>query len=481
MSCRSRYCLMCFCSDSSSPRVDEVSNVWQSVLAMSIFSKAHLLPLTWQNKKNPPAAVIGSLSGREIDGAEHDITPKSIISHRVKFVNIWCEKILEVCIMKLCPNCKCENQDNGKFCRECGTPFPVEELKSVDTSSNLQPSVQSVISTHAHTIMPVPLLKEPPVILGKIKAWLKDPISIISASVNGVLLVLTIVLLMMVCTSAPSTHEGITNYAQTNNYVLAEFDKYNSPASENGLENTKVYFSGKIKELTNVESFKVALIEDSKGNGNIWCVVFFDNYIYSKLKEKMNITVFGYYSGYSNVVNAPTVYYSNGYFNGEWNEYEDVLGVFKTLDNESTKTDTDTAIVDYDDTSSEEESAVNTNEGKLGDYYVEIVSARVGKDYKKRNCLIVEYKFTNNSSEATHFSIAMSYTAFQDGIELDKAYSFDKKYDNDSDTRDIKPGKTLTVYTAYLLNDKKNSVEVEVSEAWSFNDSKVTKTFELSE
>ena len=135
---------------------------------------------------------------------------------------------------------------------------------------------------------------------------------------------------------------------------------------------------------------------------------------------------------------------------------------------------------DEDDTSSEEESAINTNEGKLGDYYVEIVSARVGKDYKKRNCLIVEYKFTNNSSKAAHFSLAMSYTAFQDGVELDKVYSSDKKYDDNSDSRDIKPGKTLTVYTAYLLNDKKNSVEVEVSEAWSLNDSKVVKTFELS-
>lgn len=383
--------------------------------------------------------------------------------------------------MKLCPNCKCKNQDNGKFCRECGTPFPVEEMKSVDTSSNLQPSVQPDISTSTQTSMSVSLVKDPPVILKKIKAWINDPISIISASVNGVLLVLTIVLLIAVCTSKPSAQDEISNYAQSNSYVLAEFDKYNSPASENGLGNTKVYFSGKIKDLTNVESYKIALIEDSNDNENIWCVVFFDNYIYSKLKEKMNITVFGYYSGYSNVVNAPTVYYSNGYFNGEWNKYEDVLGVFKNLDNESTKTGTDTTIVDYDETSSDEGSAINTNEGNLGDYHVEIVSARVGKDYKKRNCLIVEYKFTNNSSEATHFSIAMSYSAFQDGVELDKAYSFDKKYDNDSDTRDIKPGKTLTVYTAYLLNDKKNSVEVEVSEAWSFSDSKVVKTFELGE
>lgn len=245
--------------------------------------------------------------------------------------------------MKLCPNCRTENQDDVKFCKNCGASLSMEETKSNEASLVVHSAAEPV-PIQAAPVQPVysvstPMnaAKKPPVILEKIKAWIKDPISIISASLNGFLLVLTIVLLIALCTSGPSVQEEITSYAQANGYVLAEFDRYNSNASENGLGNTKVYFSGKVKELTTVDNYKIAMVEDSNSSGNTWCVMFFDNYIYSKLKDNMKMTVFGYYIGYSSVKNAPTVYYSNGYFNGEWNEYEDTLGILAALETQKNK------------------------------------------------------------------------------------------------------------------------------------------------
>ncbi len=245
--------------------------------------------------------------------------------------------------MKLCPNCRTENQDDVKFCKNCGASLSMEETKSNEASLVVHSAAEPV-PIQAAPVQPVysvstPMnaAKKPPVILENIKAWIKDPISIISASLNGFLLVLAIILLIVVASSGSSAQEEIANYAQTNSYVLAEFDKYNSPASENGLGNTKVYFSGKVKELTTVDSYKIAMIEDSNSTGNTWCVMFLDNYIYSKLKENMKITVFGYYIGYSSVKNAPTVYYANGYFNGEWNEYEDSIGILASLENKESQ------------------------------------------------------------------------------------------------------------------------------------------------
>lgn len=371
-------------------------------------------------------------------------------------------------------------------CNDCGAKMTIEKNdneKPVLEEKESMTELKVVAPPKAKTVSPVnQMVKKMQPVLNDVKVWIKNPVSIVSVVINGVLLMLSVVLLVLCCNTGTSAKDEIRDYAVANGYQQADFDKYNSPAEENGLGNSKVYFSGKVKELTKVENYKIALIQDETNTKGVWGVLAFDNNIYSRLKENTKVTVFGYYSGFSNAINAPVVYYANGYINGNWYEYDDILGLFNSLDNTSSKEDSDSVIVDYDDVSSEEESKINDNEGKLGDYYVQIVSARIGKDYKKRNCLIVEYKFTNNSEKTTHFSSVMSYTAFQDGVELDKAYSFDKKYDDNSSTRDIKPGKTLTVYTAYLLNDKKNSVEVEVTESWSFDDDeKVVKTFELSE
>lgn len=314
-------------------------------------------------------------------------------------------------------------------------------------------------------------------ILQKSKVWIKNPISMVSTGLNIGLVILCFMLLLLFNDATPSVDDEIKNYATINGYELADFDKFNSPAKENGLENTKVYFSGKIKEQTKVDSLNVTFVADSNNSNNTWGIIFLDNYIYSQFEKGNKATVFGYYMGYSETYKTPFVYYANGYMNSNWYEYDDSLGILKSLVTDSSTSDSN-AI----DNPSEISTAIedNKNRGNLGDYTVEIVSAHISTDYKKRQCIIIEYKFTNNSDEATNFSSEMTYKAFQDGIELDNTYGYDNSYDNDAYQRDIKPGKTLTVYTAFLLNDKTNSVEIEVKEFLSRSGEKVAKTFELT-
>ncbi len=133
------------------------------------------------------------------------------------------------------------------------------------------------------------------------------------------------------------------------------------------------------------------------------------------------------------------------------------------------------------DTSEMESSKNNLeNKGILGDYEVEILSAKIAKDYEGNSAIVINYQFTNNSDDAANFMFALSDKAFQNGIELESAIIMDSKtYDSDEKMKDIKPGKTIKVQSAFVLNDKKNTVEIEVSELISFSDKKVVKTFEL--
>lgn len=122
----------------------------------------------------------------------------------------------------------------------------------------------------------------------------------------------------------------------------------------------------------------------------------------------------------------------------------------------------------------------SSSKGDLGNYYVEIGSARMGKDYDGNAVIFVTYQFTNNSSEAASFMLYIYDKAYQDGIQLESAFIWgDDQYDSSADSLDIKPGASITVEKAYVLRNETSPVEVEVSETFSFSDAKLEKTFEL--
>jgi hypothetical protein len=119
--------------------------------------------------------------------------------------------------------------------------------------------------------------------------------------------------------------------------------------------------------------------------------------------------------------------------------------------------------------------------GTLGDYAVSVESARLVKDYQGKNAIIVKYKFTNNADKATSFMIAIGNKAFQDGVQLETAIiTDDKTYNVQNSLKDIQKGASLEVEEGYLLSSDKSVVSIEASELISFNDTKLTKTFDIT-
>ena len=92
----------------------------------------------------------------------------------------------------------------------------------------------------------------------------------------------------------------------------------------------------------------------------------------------------------------------------------------------------------------------------------EILKNATGDD-----CVAVFYEFTNNSEESTACIYKFSDIAFQNGIELDTSLFLLEDYDN-NDTKEIKPGISIEVYSLFKHTDMSN-IELEVFPFVSFD------------
>ena len=130
-------------------------------------------------------------------------------------------------------------------------------------------------------------------------------------------------------------------------------------------------------------------------------------------------------------------------------------------------------------TDSASETKENSN---LGSYKVDIVSCRFAKDYEGKKVAIVKYTFTNHSEDPSSFFVAFDDNAYQNGVGLNEAYFLDDSanYSSDNQTKEIKKDASIDVEVAYVLNDSTTPLEIEVKQLFSFDDSTVTKTFEIS-
>lgn len=133
------------------------------------------------------------------------------------------------------------------------------------------------------------------------------------------------------------------------------------------------------------------------------------------------------------------------------------------------------------DNEKDQVQANQSTDGTLGDYVVQVKSARMGKTYDGKNAIVITYTYTNNNPEPQAFAYTIEDSVFQNDVGLNKAYVLtdSDNYTDDNQYKEIKKGATLDVEVAYELNDTTSDIEVELTEYLSFSDDKVTKTFSI--
>ena len=120
--------------------------------------------------------------------------------------------------------------------------------------------------------------------------------------------------------------------------------------------------------------------------------------------------------------------------------------------------------------SQEPTETTRTNPANLGDYIVEIKSATVTQDYDGNPAVIITYSWTNNSGETTSPMLSISTAVFQNGVGMDSAFIYDNPaYDGDMYSTDVRPGTTVDVQEAFELSDTTSPIEVEITEAFSWD------------
>lgn len=88
-----------------------------------------------------------------------------------------------------------------------------------------------------------------------------------------------------------------------------EYERFNSYASENGLDGTLVYIEGKVLNQTKLgddSDFPTLALVIEQEDGNRWCVSITSDSEIDGITDK-NVRVFGTYVGFSDVMNLPSI------------------------------------------------------------------------------------------------------------------------------------------------------------------------------
>lgn len=130
--------------------------------------------------------------------------------------------------------------------------------------------------------------------------------------------------------------------------------------------------------------------------------------------------------------------------------------------------------------SAESTTPASGNSGTLGDYVVKFNGFSLSKDRDGNDAIIINYDFTNNSSDPAAALWALDLTSFQGGVALEPAYSVEGCNSDPYYTTEVKDGATISLQSAFLLRDLSTPVEVEASESLSYSDKKVVEKFDIA-
>lgn len=124
-----------------------------------------------------------------------------------------------------------------------------------------------------------------------------------------VLLMLLCGMLLTGCENSQNTDTANTKKETIGDFEKANYERFNSTASENGLAGTLIYVEGVINEKVTDENVLAMILEQD--DGNLWMVSVTDRpdkdgYIVDEL-IKNKVRVFGEYQGYSSIYDMPAL------------------------------------------------------------------------------------------------------------------------------------------------------------------------------
>ena len=125
----------------------------------------------------------------------------------------------------------------------------------------------------------------------------------------------------------------------------------------------------------------------------------------------------------------------------------------------------------------ESETEEPTTEFTYGKMTVKYLRHEITENEMGENVLIVYYEFTNNSNDNQAFIYSFSDTCFQNGVQLDDSMFHANEQTRNAD-REIQPGATIEVASAFDLGDSRDTVTLEVEPWVSFTSNKLL-TLEL--
>lgn len=110
-------------------------------------------------------------------------------------------------------------------------------------------------------------------------------------------------------------------------------------------------------------------------------------------------------------------------------------------------------------------------------------SCEITEDYEGNPVALVKVDFTNLNDDSRSFDTSFIFTAFQNGIECEHAYTLKDSVDMDDFSnlnKSIKKDCTIEVSMAFKLNDTVSPIEVEINPWLTLSDEDmVSQTFDL--
>lgn len=105
-----------------------------------------------------------------------------------------------------------------------------------------------------------------------------------------------------------------------------------------------------------------------------------------------------------------------------------------------------------------------------GEYYISIIGAENFSDIDGKSAIRIYYEFTNNSAHSMSAYSALGFTAYQDGSELEYAYSWDDADVYPNDGLNVRPGMTIQCCEQFEYNPKGGNVEAAIT-GWDSGES----------